>query len=195
MIFFREEHFDEGNMLKKINWLLILILVTASGAYAQDQRLFDRPTIHQRMLKVVEWQLAHPNHELYRGTTRVFAGIFAAYERLRHRVDEGHDGHGREESVEPGPRFDHADDIAIGQRTSLYRIRKDRKMIQRLMDTVARIQTEKGDQVAKHGITWWWCDALFMGPPTLAKLARTTGDKSYLALNDKLFRETLRSPL
>ena len=63
-------------------------------------------------------------------------------------------------------------------------------MIQPLIDTVERIKIEKGEQVAKHGITWWWCDALFMGPPTLAKLARTTGDKSYLALNEKLYRET-----
>ena len=29
-----------------------------------------------------------------------------------------------------------------------------------------------------------------MAPPTLAKLSKTTGDKSYLELNDRLFRET-----
>lgn len=180
-------------MLTKINTLLILILVTASGAYSQPQLLFDRPTIHQRMLKVTEWQLAHPNHELYQWhNAAFFAGIFAAYETtespelMKAMMDMG-----EKNQWKPGPRFDHADDIAIGQTyIDLYRIKKDRKMIQSLIDTVARIQTEKGEQVAKHGITWWWCDALFMGPPTLAKLARTTGDKSYLALNDKLFLET-----
>ena len=25
---------------------------------------------------------------------------------------------------------------------------------------------------------WWWCDALFMGPPVLAKLAAVTDEKN-----------------
>jgi unsaturated rhamnogalacturonyl hydrolase len=28
---------------------------------------------------------------------------------------------------------------------------------------------------------WWWCDALFMAPPTWTRLYRATGDRSYLA--------------
>src|SRR4029079_210468 len=51
-------------------------------------------------------------------------------------------------------------------------------------------KNESGPEVAKNGITWWWCDALFMAPPALAKLSRITGDRSYLELNDKLFRQT-----
>jgi rhamnogalacturonyl hydrolase YesR len=31
---------------------------------------------------------------------------------------------------------------------------------------------------------WWWCDALFMAPPVLAKLARATGDRKYLDFMD-----------
>ncbi len=27
---------------------------------------------------------------------------------------------------------------------------------------------------------WWWCDALFMGPPVIAKLAAVTGEQKYL---------------
>jgi rhamnogalacturonyl hydrolase YesR len=69
-------------------------------------------------------------------------------------------------------------------------MKKDRRMIQPLIDTVERIKTERGEQIQKNGITWWWCDALFMGPPTLAKLSGATGDKTYLQLNDRLFRET-----
>ena len=31
---------------------------------------------------------------------------------------------------------------------------------------------------------WWWCDALFMAPPVLAKLSRATGDRKYLDFMD-----------
>ncbi len=65
-------------------------------------------------------------------------------------------------------------------------------MLQPTVDVVAKIKAEgaKGREVTRNGIIWWWCDALFMAPPTLAKLAAITGDKSYLDLNDKYFRET-----
>jgi rhamnogalacturonyl hydrolase YesR len=63
-------------------------------------------------------------------------------------------------------------------------------MIQPTIDVVGRLKKGTGDEAAKHGITWWWCDALFMGPPALAKLARVTGDRSYLDLNDRFFQQT-----
>lgn len=98
---------------------------------------------------------------------------------------------GEQNQWKPGPRFDHADDIAISQTyIDLYRIKKDTKMIQPTIDVVERVKKEKGNEIAKHRITWWWCDALFMGPPTLAKLSKITGDNSYLDLNDRLFQET-----
>jgi len=34
---------------------------------------------------------------------------------------------------------------------------------------------------------WWWCDALYMCPPTLAKLATATGDKKYLEALDRWY--------
>ncbi len=37
---------------------------------------------------------------------------------------------------------------------------------------------------------WAWCDALFMGPPTLAMLADITGNDTYLDLTDKLWWKT-----
>jgi len=179
--------------MKKTNFLLLLILISACYAGAQDTDLFDRKTIKERMMKVAEWQLAHPNHKPYEWHNAAFyAGIFAAYETtdspilMKAMMDMG-----EANEWKPGPRFDHADDIAIGQTyIDLYRIKKDAKMIAALRASVDRIKTEKGNEIEKHGINWWWCDALFMGPPTLVKLASTTGDRSYLELNDKLFRET-----
>ena len=31
---------------------------------------------------------------------------------------------------------------------------------------------------------WWWCDALFMAPPVLARLSKITGDRRYLDFMD-----------
>lgn len=41
----------------------------------------------------------------------------------------------------------------------------------------------------KDIIKWWWCDALFMAPPTLIKLGIVTNNNSYLEYNDKCFKE------
>ena len=43
---------------------------------------------------------------------------------------------------------------------------------------------------AQHGLTWWWCDALFMAPPLLAKMSVTLRDPSYFAYADSLYRQT-----
>jgi len=180
-------------MVKTLIYTLIMVLCAGLTVVGRDTSLFDKQTIKERMDRVAKWQLAHPNHELYQWhNAAFFAGIFAAYETtgstelMNAMIDMG-----EKNQWKPGPRFDHADDIAIGQTyIDLFRIKNDRKMIQPLIDTIDRIKTEPGEQAKTHGITWWWCDALFMGPPTLVKLARTTRDSSYLDLNDKLFRET-----
>jgi rhamnogalacturonyl hydrolase YesR len=37
---------------------------------------------------------------------------------------------------------------------------------------------------APDRLTWWWCDALFMAPPVLARVAVVTGDRTYLDAMD-----------
>ena len=174
-------------------FFLLIILSLTPSLFAQDAGLFKRKNIEAKMLLVANWQLSNPKHDPWDWTNGAFfAGVFAAYETtgspelLKAMIDTG-----ERTGWKPGPRFDHADDIAISQTyIDLYRIKKDRKMIQPTIDSVERIKKEKGQQAKANGITWWWCDALFMAPPTLAKLAKTTGDKTYLDLNDKLFKET-----
>src|SRR5262245_28756965 len=101
--------------MKKFNCLLILSLFSAVCVQAQDPNLFARKTIKERMLKVAEWQLAHPNHKPYEWHNGAFyAGIFAAYETtdspmlMKAMMDIA-----EANQWKPGPRFDHADDIAI----------------------------------------------------------------------------------
>jgi rhamnogalacturonyl hydrolase YesR len=39
-------------------------------------------------------------------------------------------------------------------------------------------------------IAWWWCDALFMGPPVWARMYAATGDKKYIGYLDEEFAKT-----
>ncbi len=180
--------------MKRIIPLFFLAVVLSMAVGAQSADLFKRKEIEKRMLLVAKWQLANPKHELFDWTNgALYAGVFAAYETTKSKeVWDALLAMGEKNNWGPGKRFDHADDIVINQTyLDMYRITQDKKMLQPTIDVVAKIRADgaKGREVERHGIIWWWCDALFMAPPTLAKLAAITGDQSYLDLNDKYFRE------
>ncbi len=180
-------------MKKRISFIIGVFLLASTLVSAQSPDIFKRKAIESRMLSVAKWQLANPKHELFDWTNGAFyAGVFAAWETTGSKeIWNAMVEMGEKNNWGPGKRFDHADDIVINQTyLDMYRITKDKKMLQPTIDVAARIKTEKGREVEKHGIIWWWCDALFMAPPTLAKLAAITGDKSYLEMNDKFFQET-----
>ena len=180
-------------MKKKILTFLFILLVFAGNLPAQNRDVFDKKFIKARMLKVADWQLKNPKHPLYDWTNGAFyAGVFAAYETTGSpEIMRALTEMGEKNAWQIGKRFDHADDIVISQTyIDLYRLNKDRKLIQPTIDAIRRIQTEPSREVERHGIIWWWCDAIFMAPPTLAKLGRTLNDKSYFELNDKFFMET-----
>jgi rhamnogalacturonyl hydrolase YesR/lysophospholipase L1-like esterase len=161
--------------------------------------VFDKTYIRNTLLKVAEWQLKNPKHVLTDWTNGAFyTGVFAAYETTQSKtLRDSLWAMGERNQWLPHRRFDHADDIVISQTyIDLYRLQADKRMIQATIDSIAKIWTTKGNETTKHGITWWWCDALFMAPPTLAKLAksvktphRSSSDGRYLALNDSLFKE------
>ena len=190
------DYTGRGKSTERIRRILFVVLVVTAGSVymsAQSPDIFKRKEIESRMLKVAKWQLANPKHEPYDWTNGAFyAGVFASYETTKSKeIWDAMVKMGETNKWGPGRRFDHADDIVINQTyLDLYRITKDKKMLQPTIDVVARIKSEPSREVEKNGIIWWWCDALFMAPPTLAKLAAITGDKSYLDLNDKFFRET-----
>ena len=88
-------------------------------------------------------------------------------------------------------RFPHADDMAIGQTyTDLYLEKREPVRIadtQRVLDELV----VRPDDPKK--LLWWWCDALFMAPPVLARMSVATGDKKYLNTMDKEWWETSAS--
>ena len=85
-------------------------------------------------------------------------------------------------------RFPHADDMALGQTyMDLYLQKRDPV---RMADTKAvmdRLIVRPDDP---NKLLWWWCDALFMAPPVLARVAEATGERKYLDFMDKEWWET-----
>ncbi len=88
-------------------------------------------------------------------------------------------------------RFPHADDMTLGQTyLDLY---MDQRNPIRMADTKAILDrlVVRQDDPAK--LLWWWCDALFMAPPVLARMSAATGDLRYLNYMDKEWWETSAS--
>ncbi|MDF7813324.1 glycoside hydrolase family 88 protein [Hymenobacter sp. YC55] len=167
----------------------------APAPKADDKRFFQPKFIKKQLLKATQWQLAHPKHSGTDWTNGAFySGVFAAYETTKSKlILDSLMAMGERNKWRPGPRYDHADDIAICQTyLNLYRLKKDQRMIQATIDTVAKLRRVTGREVREHGLTWWWCDALFMGPPVLAKLGAIQKDPSYLTFNDSLYQQTYR---
>jgi rhamnogalacturonyl hydrolase YesR len=177
-------------------FVLLMVMSGTQNLSAQQANLFDKAYIKNVLLKAANWQLNHSNGKPENTWTNgaFYTGVFAAYE-VTHDASllDSLMAIGERNNWLPAKRYDHADDYAISQTyIDLYRIKKDRRMIQATIDSLHKMETVPGNEQKKHGITWWWCDALFMAPPTLAKLAKTLHDPSYLVYSDSLFRQTYR---
>jgi rhamnogalacturonyl hydrolase YesR len=176
--------------------LTVVTCLSCLRLVAQDNTVFNRSVIIANMQKVAQWQLEHSNKKALTDWTNgaFYAGLMAAYQSTQTPfMLDSMLAMGERMHWLPGRRYDHADDYAICQTyLDLYRIKKDPAMIQAVVDSVQKMEKVPGNEIRRHGITWWWCDALFMAPPTLAKLAVTQNDPSYLVYCDTLFHQTYR---
>lgn len=171
---------------------LILSTVLYGGEKSSD-RVFNPEVIKSTMNKAAEWQIKHPRHAQNDWTNGAFyAGMFAAWETTKSQtiydamMTMGNDS----TQWRPYRRWYHADDIAISQTyIDLYRIEKQQKMIQPTIDTLEILLANPYPYKDIQVIKWWWCDALFMGPPVLVKMTNLTGDEKYSKANDEYFKE------
>ena len=163
---------------------------------AQEKEIFTPDYIKSTMLQVAGWQFNHSNKKRLNDWTNgaFYAGVFAAYQTTKSdMLLDSMMSMGDRMQWLAGRRYDHADDYAISQTyIELYRLKKDKKMVQSTLDSMQKMKTVPGNEVRKNGITWWWCDALFMAPPALAQLAKIFKDPSYLVLSDTLYRQCYR---
>jgi unsaturated rhamnogalacturonyl hydrolase len=182
-------------MMKKIVSLILLICLFAPGfSTGKNEKIFKKNVIKNRMAAAALWQLDHPKHELTDWTNGAFyAGVMAAWKTTgSKKLYQALMNMGEINGWKPGKRLHHADDYVICQTyIDLYRLKKNQQMIQPTIDSINKMMIIPYQTRGIQKICWWWCDALFMAPPTLVKLGITLGNKGYLDFNDQLFRETV----
>jgi len=156
---------------------------------------FTHKAIVKAASKVADWQLAHSEALFNQQWTyaALYDGMMAAtkttgdpkYRDAMVRMSERYDWKLLDD------RFPHADDMALGHTyLDLYLQKHDPV---RMADTKAELDrlVVRQDDPAK--LLWWWCDALYMAPPTMARLSAITGDQRYLDYMDREWWETSAS--
>ena len=177
--------------------LLLMVIMSQS---CKVQRQGGDRTIHQAMLKAMRWQEAHPiaakaptdwtNGAYYAGIVKAHeaTGDTAFLETLRRMA--------RRNAWKPWERYYHADDIII---TYAYMYLKQQGDVDADLgptDVIIKDHLYKphvwraGTEKTEKKILWWWCDALFMAPPVLAKYAKMKADNSLITEMDKYYRQT-----
>lgn len=177
---------------------MTLLVVRAAG--------LDSEGIATALKRSADWQLANPSGTeirdwiiapLYDGLLRTSSMTgdpvyLAAVVRM-----------GRQAGWTPSNRIYHADDHAVGHAwLDIYQMDKSRSerlapMRDRMSHVISNPVTEQlahGSKPKTRGVTvsdrWTWCDALYMAPPTLARLHSATGDRKYLDFLDAEFQYT-----
>lgn len=145
-----------------------------------------RPAIRNAMKKVADWQLriADPMFNSQWTFAALYDGLIAASattgnpayrDAVKHYADQQH-------WTLNDNRFPHADDMALGKSyTELY---LTEATAEQKPDQIANTKANLDrlltcpDDAAKN--LWWWCDALYMAPPVLVRMAKITGDHKYI---------------
>jgi len=166
------------------------------GPLAKDlSPALSRAAVRKAAAKVADWQLARAQQTFNRQWTYA-----ALYDGLLVATKTTGDARYRDALVKMAEefqwrllddRFPHADDMALGQAyLDLYRETKDPR---RMADTKSILDQLIERQDDPQKLLWWWCDALFMAPPVLARMSAITGDRHYLDYMDREWWETSSS--
>jgi len=189
-----------------------LIALAGFGIGAQAAPL-DAANVLAVMQRAADWQLAHLGQPSSRPETSDPRGwVVGAFDvGLAALADRSPDLNyaeavylqGAQQDWRLGPRLYHADDHVIGQSWIwAYERNHDPEMIAAVKHAFDAIlaappagsldfDTPAAGKEASCQDRWCWSDALFMGPPAWAELARATGDPRYLAYADREFRATV----
>jgi len=144
------------------------------------------PAIRDAMKKVADWQLrvVEPKFNSQWTFAALYDGLIAASTTTGDPVYSNAVQHYAEQQHWQllSSRFPHADDIALGK--PYMELYLEDPVAQRkpehIADTKAILDrlVVLPDDPAKD--LWWWCDALYMAPPVLARMTVATGDKKYV---------------
>jgi rhamnogalacturonyl hydrolase YesR len=165
----------------------------APGPLATDlSPAVTHTNVRKAARKVADWQLAHAEGSFNQQWTfaALYDGLLAASkltgdDRYRDAVVKLAQ---KSDWKLLDARFPHADDMALGQAyLDLYL--QDREPV-RMADTKRVLDQLVVRPDDPQKLLWWWCDALFMAPPVLARMSEITGDRKYLDYMDKEWWET-----
>ena len=159
----------------------------SAGSLATDlSPALKKSDVAHALRKVADWQL--PRVQQHYSLDWTFAALYTGFMAVPEAVhgsayQDAMQDMGKQFNWQLGPRPEHADDHAVGQTyLELYGKKHDAAMLaatRQRMDTLL----QRTDDPVKP--LWWWCDALFMAPPVLADLSKTTGDAKYLVFMNR----------
>ena len=157
------------------------------GPSARDLSPAIKPrAIRKAMRKVADWQLRTAESRFSTDWTfaALYDGLLAASRTTGDpRYHDAVLNFAERTEWKLGPRFSHADDEAVAQ--SYLELYFEKPAPERIAAIKAEADKllQRPDDPDKD--LWWWCDALFMAPPALARLAKATGDTRYLDYMDR----------
>lgn len=183
-------------MRNKISICFLLLVVIASQACktVKNTKIVSNRNTEKAMLKALEWQEAHPIVET---STKdwtngaYYTGVTKAYEATKNPVFlNAIKGMAIKNNWEPYIRINSADDIAISYAyIYLKSINEEDANLKPTEEFIEKHLTYSNDKNPKK-LLWWWCDALFMAPPVLTKLAKLNNDPALLDVMFKKYKET-----
>lgn len=187
-------------MTQATRFLSALLLLFSTCVSAQSSLTAE--SVYQAMQKTADWQMREIEEKGWRypGTDWTNGAYYTgamAWAKLSKNEKQLNflKAVGEKNNWKGGPERFFADDYCVGQTyAELFMLYKDSSMIKPMIDLgndiLKQPHTESllwNFEGGLHNREWAWCDALYMGPPTLAYLSKVTGDKKYLDGMDKLF--------
>ena len=156
---------------------------------------FTHAAIRKAARKVADWQLAHAQDNFNQQWTfaALYDGLLAASKTTGDpRYYDAMVGMAEHFDWKLlNARFPHADDMALGQSyMDMYLQKRDPV---RMADTKSVLDQLVVSQDDPSKLLWWWCDALFMAPPVLARMSAATGERRYLDYMDHQWWQTSAS--
>jgi unsaturated rhamnogalacturonyl hydrolase len=142
--------------------------------------------VKHAMRKVADWQLdrIHGQYTTDWTMAALYTGVMATAAstgdaKYRHAMEDM----GRKLDWKLGSRFNHADDVAVGQ-TYLELYLRDKAPIE-ITDVQQQLLRAMRIPTDPDHLVWWWCDALFMAPPAWARMYKVSGDRAFLDHMDR----------
>jgi rhamnogalacturonyl hydrolase YesR len=188
-------------------FLLLVLLQCAVTSFTQNpvaDSLFGKAFVLNTMRRVADWQIndwttngfKKPKYNWTYGAA--YTGIFELGKLTKDEKYLGFlKGIGEDLQWNTGSRRFFADDYCVAQTyANLYLLYRDPRMIapfKALADSIIAMPHTESLSLKNKGIMdreWAWCDALFMGPTSLAYLATATGEQKYLDIANQLWWKT-----